>query len=109
MKRCARIIVTLCLVVQSSPGWAASDSPQEKSIEQLPKDVWNLAFVWTEPLKQAAERSRQLDPVSGLWFGLLDGSVKSVERVAGMLWDRETEEPAAKQSPPGSPLIRYSF
>ena len=39
---------------------------KEKPIEELPKDVWRLAFLWTEPLQQAARETRRLDPISGL-------------------------------------------
>jgi len=108
MSRFGRIVIVISMVVQSGLAWAAADSTQEKSIEQLPRDVWDLAFIWTEPIKQAVERSRTIDPVSGLWFGLLDGSVKSVERVAGMLLEQETEQPASRKSQ-GSPFLRYSF
>lgn len=76
----------------------------EKSIEELPKDVRDAAFVWTEPLKSVAERSRQFDPVSGLWFGLLDGTVKSVERTVRIFVPREGGE-----APEPSKQFEYKF
>ena len=73
---------------------------RERTLAELPGDVWNLATVWTEPIKQAAKYSQQIDPVSGVWFGLLDGSMKSVERATQIL------HPETKN---GKSLLRYSF
>ena len=95
---------------------------EQRSITELPKDVWNLAFVWTEPIKQVAKQTKQSDPISGVWFGVLDGSVKSVERTAEVLAasvktaSSERSEPASPSMAPTnvSPvkarsLFRYSF
>lgn len=76
----------------------------EKSIEELPKDVRDAAFIWTQPIKSVAEQSRQLDPVSGLWFGLLDGTVKSVERAVRIVVPREGGE-----APEPSKQFKYNF
>ena len=78
---------------------------REQPIEQLPKDVVDLAFVWTEPLKEVAKQTRQLDPVRGLWFGLLEGSVKSVQRTARFFLSPDKERP----SPEPGKLLKYSF
>ena len=87
---------------------AAVAEARERLLTELPGDVWDLAFAWTEPIKQAAKYSRTFDPVSGIWFGLLDGSVKSVERAAQFirLDDKERTGPETKS---GKALIRYSF
>ena len=79
---------------------------RERPIEQLPKDLIDLAFVWTEPIKQVAQHSRRFDPISGLWFGLVDGSVKSVERTAKFFFYPEGAQ--SKPTEPGK-LFHYSF
>lgn len=81
---------------------------KERPIEQLPKDVWDLAFVWTEPLKHVAKESRRFDPVSGLWFGMLEGSIKSVERTT-KLFMQEDVTPRGSAQPAEQPLLKYSF
>jgi hypothetical protein len=87
-------------------GWVGMSSVAavEKSIDELPKDVRDAAFVWTEPLKSVAEHTRQFDPVSGLWFGLLDGTVKSVERTVRIFVPREGGE-----TPEPSKQFKYNF
>ena len=93
-------------------GLTAVLEAREKPIEELPKDALDLAFVWTEPIKQAAEESRRFDPISGVWFGLLEGSVKAVERTAGLvLLSSGVEEGAPSKSPSrtDNALLRYSF
>jgi hypothetical protein len=79
---------------------------RERPLEELPKDVLSLAFVWTEPLKQVARHSRRHDPVSGLWMGLVDGSVKSVERTARLFLPEGTATPPEPE--PGK-ILRYTF
>ena len=98
-------------VVVALGGWVGSLEAREKPIRELPKDVWDLAFVWTEPIKQAAQGSRQFDPMSGVWFGLLEGSVKAVERTAGLVLseDSHDETIAHTSSKTGNALLRYSF
>lgn len=88
--------------------WAGSVQSTEKPIDELPKDAWDLAFVWIEPIRSAARESRRFDPVSGLWFGLLEGSVKSVERMATFLWPAEETDSDAPARPDKA-LLRYSF
>ncbi len=84
----------------------------EKSIAELPGDLWNVAFVWTEPLKHVAKETRHFDPISGAWFGLLEGSMKSVERTAGFFLpagkDKEKDGPSPSYKS-GDMLYKYSF
>ena len=87
--------------------WSGTLLASDKPIEELPRDVMDLAFVWTKPIQQVAEESRRFDPVSGLWFGLLEGSVKSVERTAQILLFHEGE-PSSPAKEPGK-IFRYSF
>lgn len=96
-----RAIVVAAMVMA---GGASAMGAEDKPIEQLPQDVLELAFAWTEPIKQVAKRSRQFDPVSGLWIGLVDGSVKSVERTAQFL----LEDRSSTSHEPGK-IFRYSF
>jgi len=105
MRRMAMMIAMLTMC-----GWAAGAAAEEKNLEALPKDVWNLAFVWTEPIKRAIEESRGFDPVSSVCWGLLDGSVKSVERTVALFLPspKEDERPGAKSSE-DKLLLRYSF
>ena len=91
------------LLVASAYGSAQA---RERPIEDLPKDVLTLAFVWTKPLQQVAEQSRRFDPVTGLWLGLVDGSVKSVERTAQFFL---YPEGLNSESPEASKQFRYSF
>jgi hypothetical protein len=85
-------------------GGAGAVEARERNLEELPGDVLSLATVWTEPLKSVARETRHFDPVSGLWFGLVEGSVKSLERTANFFLPRNDEPPAE----PGK-LLRYSF
>ena len=80
---------------------------EEKALTELPKDVTDLAFVWTEPIKSVAEQSRRFDPVSGLWFGLLAGTVKSVERTVKILIPEETHPSRTPRAP--DVRLRYTF
>ena len=102
------VVVIAWMAVTAAPAGAA-----EKSLEQLPKDVWELAFVWTEPIKAVARETRRFDPVSGLWFGLVEGTVKSFERAtAFFLVPLEEPNDSSAQSRPserGKALFRYSF
>lgn len=92
------------LVVVVLVGWTGTATAAERPIEELPGDVGRVIFAWTEPIKQVAKRSRELDPVSGLWIGLIDGSVKSVERTAQFL----LEDRSSATQEPGK-IFRYSF
>jgi hypothetical protein len=100
MKRIAGVLAAALIA-----GWAGGAAAEDPSIEQLPRDVGNAATIWTEPLKSVAEQSRRRDPVSGLWFGLLEGSVRSVERTVNLIRDRESAHP---QRDAGK-IFRYQF
>jgi hypothetical protein len=106
MRRMA-VVVSLALMA----GWPAASEAKEAPIEELPKDVWMIASLWTEPVKQAARETRRFDPISGAWFGLLEGTVKSFERAAGLfLPERSTDAPPpARDGGSGGPLLRYTF
>ena len=90
-------------------GPMAAEAARERPLSELPKDAWDLAFVWTEPVKQVAHESRRFDPISGLWFGLLEGSIKSVERTAEFFFPPELPSPAGQPGSPNKPLLRYNF
>ena len=66
-------------------GQAAMAEARERSIEALPKDVWDAATVWSGPMKQVNQQTRRFDLVSGVWLGLLEGSIKSAERTASLV------------------------
>ena len=100
----ARWIVIGFLMMTGAPGMAAA---KEGALKDLPKDVLDLALVWTEPFKQAAKNTRSFDPISGAWFGLLEGSVKSLERTAGLFLSPEDAASERQQRDPK--LLRYSF
>ena len=100
------IVITVLGVTLGAGIVEAKDRP----IEQLPQDLWNLAFVWTEPVKAIAKQTRQFDPISGLWFGLVDGTVKSVERTAGYLIPHEDDSTGPSPTfKSGKALLRYTF
>ena len=84
--------------------WAA-----ERSIEDLPNDVWDLAFVWTEPIKEVARETRRFDPISGLWFGLLEGAVKSIERTADVFLPHQKASSPSSTQQENPALLRYTF
>ena len=100
-----RALMIAVMVIAGHVGFAEA---RERGIEELPKDVWNLAFVWTEPVKEVARESRRFDPVSGLWFGLLEGSIKSVERTTDFFFPADEQQPGTELKS-GKPLLRYSF
>ena len=90
--------------------WAGMVEAKDRPIEQLPQDVWNLALVWTEPIKAVVKQTRQFDPISGLWFGLVDGSVKSVERTAQFILPSDRDDNALHPTYKGEKaILRYSF
>lgn len=100
-------VITVMLVA----GWAVALEARERPIEALPKDVWDLAVAWTEPIQQAARESRRFDPVSGVWFGLLEGSVKAIERTTNFFLpeaDAKREQAPSRQEP-GKAIFRYTF
>ena len=95
----AAIVAVLCVGLVEA---------KDKPIEELPKDVLGLAFCWTEPVKQVARETRRFDPVSGLWFGLLEGSIKSVERTAELFLLKHNE-PSDRAPASDKALLRYAF
>jgi hypothetical protein len=93
------ILAVLCVVGMGTvEAW-------ERPIEELPRDVWRVASAWSEPVKHIARDTRRFDPISGLWFGLLEGSVKSMERTAEFFL-KGTDTPRQQRDPR---LLRYSF
>lgn len=88
---------------------AAAAEAKDRPIEQLPADVWMVATLWTEPLKEVAKQTRQFDPISGLWFGLVDGSVKSVQRIARFFIPQEDKAAPGPTYREGKAILRYSF
>ncbi|MBI3331318.1 MAG: hypothetical protein HYZ96_04305 [Candidatus Omnitrophica bacterium] len=102
--------VMVGIALMLAAGWAVGAEAREKPVEELTKDVWTLAFAWTEPIKQVARETRRFDPVSGLWFGLLEGSIKSFERTAAIFLPPSQEAPEEPRGGPREePLLRYSF
>ena len=99
--------VMAIVLIGISVGTLAAEA-KDRPIEQLPQDVWNLATVWTEPIKGVARESRRLDPISGVWIGLIDGSVKSVERTAQFFLPTENNAPGPTYKE-GKALLRYTF
>ncbi len=105
MRQLAAIGLVLGLVGGAGIGEAAKEQP----LDELPRDVWSLAWVWTEPFKQVAKDTQRFDLVSGLWFGLLEGSVKSIERTADLLLpDRASDDPTPGTDP-NKAQFRYSW
>ena len=105
MRRAGMVLVSVVLAW----GWAEALWAEERSLEDLPNDVWDLAFVWTEPLKEAARETRRFDPISGLWFGLLEGSVKSIERTADVFLPRQKGSSPRSTQQKNPTLWRYTF
>lgn len=102
-----RVLIAGCIAMILS-GWLPTASQAvERPLSDLPKDVVNLATVWTEPLKSVVEESRRFDPISGLWFGLLKGTIKSVERTVEFFIPRESESSA--QRPGSGKILEYQF
>ncbi len=95
------------IIICSGVGGTTSQA-KTHAIDELPHDLWNLATLWTEPIKGVARNTRRFDPVSGLWFGLLEGSEKSVERTGQFLFPptEDTPRPTIKS---GKALLHYSF
>jgi len=105
MRRTAALVVVGTMMT-----WAGVSEAKEQPLQRLPSDAWDLATVWTEPIKEVAKQTRAFDPISGLWFGILNGSVKSLERVTRLLLVRQHERPDANApSPSDKALLRYTF
>ena len=102
--RCKIFVLAGWMIVAGSYVVRAEDRP----IEELPRDIWNLATVWTEPIRQAAKRSRDFDPVSGVCFGIVDGSVKAIGRTAVLFFPHEKNFPGTERKG-AKPILRYSF
>ena len=77
---------------------------RERSIQNLPKDVWDLTFAWTEPLKETAEETRRTNPIAGIWRGLLYGPFRTADRATGIMDEREN-----LPGPEAEKQFRYSF
>ena len=89
---------------------AAAAEAKDRPIEKLPGDMWSLATIWTHPIAEVAKQTRQFDPISGLWFGLVDGSVKSVERTAQFILPSDRDDNALHPTYKGEKaILRYSF
>lgn len=97
------ILLGACLFIAQTDFVCA----EEKTIDQLPDDIVDIATVWIEPIKQVHKRSKQLDPISSLWFGLIEGSIKSVERVVSMVFSQEDQPHTPPRKP--SETFRYTF
>ncbi len=102
-----RQIVTALMLCVCVIGSAPAAFAVERRLDQLPGDVAMFAFLWAEPLKQAVKESRQHDPISGVWFGLVDGSVKSLERTTSFF--RYKDDGTPNEPPQGGKLLKYSF
>lgn len=74
-----RLGAVIACVLIAGPGLAGANA---RPLEQLPQDVWNIA---TEPFTSVARETRRFDPISSLWFGLLESSIKSVQRTAALI------------------------
>ena len=87
--------MVVAVVMLMGPGAAGASERVSKQVQlrQVSQDAWNIA---TEPFKSVARETRRFDPITGLWFSLLEGSVKSIERTAQIFFHTE---PAASSSP----------
>ena len=99
-----RYAILAVLLVMVGAGLAEA---RERPLQDLPADVWQVAALWTEPLRAVARDARRFDPISGLWFGLLEGSVKSMQRTADFVL-------SSKRLPGNRPrdprlFLRYTF
>jgi len=99
-----RRVNSVLMVVLLAAGAAAAEARQ-KSIDELPQDVWSIVGA---PVASIARETRRFDPISGAWFGLVEGSVKSLERTANLLLQPDAP-PSDRPAPSEQPLIRYSF
>ena len=97
------VIAVLMIILMG--GWPGVSAASEKGIEELPKDVWDIA---AEPARAVTRQVRRFDPISGLWFGLLEGSIKSVERTVDLVVEPE-ENTSGSSRQSGKPILRYSF
>lgn len=96
------------LVMGSLMG-ALAVSAAERPLDQLPQDVLALADAVTQPVRQVHRETRRFDPISGVWFGLVEGSVKSVEHTAKFFFDATKEDDAQHTRTGKNPLVKYSF
>lgn len=99
------ILIVIVLIL----GWDGRLEARDRPLETLPQDVWELSTVWAEPVKQVAKETRRFDPISGVWFGLLEGSVKSVERTVDFFFSKDEPAPVRSPAQPNNALLRYSF
>ena len=108
MRQVGTAVSMLMMSVALGSSIAAAKTMDGRPLKQLPSDVMNLVLAWTEPIKAVVKDTRQFDPVGGLWFGLVDGSIKSVERTAAVFFP-EGNDAAAPTLKGGKALLRYSF
>ena len=97
------------MALSAGIGWIAlptAGDAAERRLEQLPGDLATVLLLWTEPLKQIAIHSRQMDPVTGLWLGLIDGSVQSLSRSAKLFLSDGARSPTSNE--PGK-MLQYTF
>ncbi len=78
----------------------------DPELNTLPDDLVNAATVWTEPLESVASGIRRFDPIRGVWFGLLEGSVNSLNRAATLLLRREPSDEPYRDA---GKVFRYRF
>lgn len=95
-----------CLFVLGGGRIAAA---AEKPLGQLPQDMLALADAATQPVQAVHRETRRFDPISGVWFGLVEGSVKSVEHAAKFFFDTAKEDDAQQARTGKNPLVKYSF
>lgn len=98
MRWICALSLTACLALP------AIAQARERSIQELPKDVWDLTFAWTEPLKVIARETRRTNPVSGIWHGLLYGPFRTADRATDIMDEREN-----LPGPEAEKQFRYSF
>ncbi len=108
MRQIGTAVSMLMMSIAFGSSIAAAKTMDGRPLKQLPSDVMNLVLAWTEPMKAVVKDTRQFDPVGGLWFGLVDGSVKSVERTVEIFLPPGHEE-QAPMFKGGKALLRYSF
>lgn len=98
-------MMIVMLAISSAVGATAAEKP----LEELPQDVLALADAATQPVQQVHRDTRRFDPISGVWFGLVEGSVKSVEHTAKFFFDVTKEDDAQHTRTGKNPLVKYSF
>ena len=101
--------IMIGLAATMCAGWVAVADAREKDLEDLPRDVWDLATAWTQPIQQVARETQRFDPVSGTWFGLLEGSLKSVEQTVAFILPPQHQDQPGSEVKDGKLLFNYGF